>query len=80
MKRDLVVRVVEFERQLEEIPRRCSQESGHAAADRELNAYLTEPADLNTPEGFREFFAAGAMRRVHARRAGAPALPEASDT
>jgi hypothetical protein len=64
IKDDIMVRVIQYEGNLEEIAKFMGRQEGVREAEQRLNAYLVEPRDTSTREGFMRFFRNCSMDRL----------------
>ena len=59
---DVMVRLLHYDGQLEDVARHMSRQEGMRAAERDLSPYLAQPRDTQTPEGFLRYFDRATMR------------------
>jgi hypothetical protein len=65
LKDDTIVRVIQYEGELEDVAHYMSTQEGVREAEAKLNEFLVKPRDSSTLEGFMEFFHDCSMRSIH---------------
>lgn len=68
MKQNMVVRVIEFEGEFQDVAQHMGRQQEVQDFERQLDQYLAEPRDMSKPQGVRQFFTSAAMHCVLARR------------
>jgi hypothetical protein len=66
--REMAVRVIEVEGPLPLVAAHMSRQPTVRAFERELEGHLSQPRDMTTPAGAREFFRSAALECVLSRR------------
>lgn len=64
LKDDTIVRVIQYEGELEDVARYMSTQEGVREAEEKLGEFLVKPRDSSTLEGFMEFFHDCSMRSI----------------
>jgi hypothetical protein len=64
IKNDLMVRVIHYEGQLEDVPRHIANQKGVQEVEQKLVPYLAKPRSTSTEQGFRNYFQNSTMRCI----------------
>ena len=68
MKRNIIVRAIEFEGNLMDLAPHMGRQPAIRELEETIDQYLEKPRDMSTPEGAREYFLDVAMETLIARR------------